>query len=386
VRSDNLLTERDPEKIRWETLPNGDTGLATPEGGGPIAEEHSFCQLSDGSLFCVYRSVDGHPVECYSRDGGYTWEAPQYMTYANGAAVKHPRAANFVWKCADGRYLYWFHNHGGKDYEDRNPVWISGGWEIDSPQGRRIAWSQPEVLFYDDDTFIRMSYPDMIEEDGQFFFTETQKTTARIHSVPAEFLEKVRRQDTVSQIAENGLMLDKPNLSAGDRYPLKLPAFCRRDFLAHDGRRLDMRGGVTLELWADMTELRPGQELLGNWENDRGLRLIRASNGELQFWMSDGQTVCVSLCGALPLSAKGLHHICITADNGPKIVMFIIDGVLWDGGNERQFGWSRFSSALREINGSGILTVAYGGIRHMRIYNRALMVSEAIGNFRRTIN
>ena len=43
LKSTNILTERDPEKITWETLPDGDVGLRTPPGGGPIAEEQSFC-------------------------------------------------------------------------------------------------------------------------------------------------------------------------------------------------------------------------------------------------------------------------------------------------------------------------------------------------------
>ena len=133
LKSANILTEADPEKIAWETLPDGDVGLRTPPGGGPIAEEQSFCVLSDGSFYCVYRTMDGHPACSYSRDGGHTWSTPQYARYADGRLIKHPRAANFVWKCANGKYLYWFHNHGGRSYEDRNPAWLCGGVEVDSP-------------------------------------------------------------------------------------------------------------------------------------------------------------------------------------------------------------------------------------------------------------
>ena len=75
LRSDNILTERDPRKIRWETLPDGEIGLRTPAGGGPVAEEQSFSVMSDGSIFCVYRTIDGHPPSTYSRDGGVTWDA-----------------------------------------------------------------------------------------------------------------------------------------------------------------------------------------------------------------------------------------------------------------------------------------------------------------------
>ncbi|MCX7827283.1 MAG: glycoside hydrolase, partial [Verrucomicrobiae bacterium] len=113
-KSQNILTERDPEKITFETLPDGDIGLRTPAGGGRVAEEQSIVKLSDGSLYCVYRTVDGWPACAYSRDGGHTWTPPAYKTYTpGGRRVKHPRAANFAWNCSNGKFLYWFHNHGG---------------------------------------------------------------------------------------------------------------------------------------------------------------------------------------------------------------------------------------------------------------------------------
>jgi hypothetical protein len=52
-----------------------------------------------------------------------------------------------------------------------------------------IEWSQPEILLYDDDPFIRMSYPDLIEEDGRFYITETQKSVGRVHEIPASLLD-----------------------------------------------------------------------------------------------------------------------------------------------------------------------------------------------------
>ena len=96
VRSPDLLIAPDPGQATWETLPDGDYGLRTPPGGGPIAEEQSYVALSDGSFFCVYRTIDGHPACAYSRDGGHTWTRPEYMRYADGRAIKHPRAANFL--------------------------------------------------------------------------------------------------------------------------------------------------------------------------------------------------------------------------------------------------------------------------------------------------
>ncbi|MDR1503264.1 MAG: glycoside hydrolase, partial [Prevotella sp.] len=110
LQSSNLFIVNDPVKAKWITLPDGDIGLRTPPGGGPIAAEQSFTELSDGSIFCVYRTIDGYPVYTYSRDGGPHWETPRYMKYDDGRLVKHPRAANFIWKCENGKFIYWYHN------------------------------------------------------------------------------------------------------------------------------------------------------------------------------------------------------------------------------------------------------------------------------------
>lgn len=68
---------------------------------------------AEGQHVTTLRSIDGYPVESYSRDDGRTWSTPRYKCYADGRRIKHPRAANFAWRCQNGKYLYWFHNHGG---------------------------------------------------------------------------------------------------------------------------------------------------------------------------------------------------------------------------------------------------------------------------------
>ena len=189
LASPNLLLETEPEKIQWNTLPDGKIGLRTPRGGGVIAEEQNCVVLNDGSICATYRSCDGYPVECYSRDGGRTWEAPHYKCFADGRPMKHPRAACFTWKCQNGKYLCWFHNHGGhfirsmweldtadnpvtrSPYSDRNPVWISGGVEKDG----KLIWGEPQILLYDENPMIRISYPDLLEDDGSITFPKPRK-------------------------------------------------------------------------------------------------------------------------------------------------------------------------------------------------------------------
>jgi len=59
---------------------------------------------------------------------------------------------------------------------------------------------------------------------------------------------------------------------------------------------------------------------------------------------------------------------------------FVVNGILCDGGDERQFGWGRFSPTLRTPNSIAKLKIA-PAVRALRVYNRALRTSEAVGNF-----
>ena len=81
------------------------------------------------------------------------------------------------------------------------------------------------------------------------------------------------------------------------------------------------------------------------------------------------------------LAAGEQHHVGIVIDGGPKVVSFVLDGALCDGGTDRPFGWGRFSRDLRDVNGVAQLSIG-AGVQLMRVYDRALMTSEVIGNGR----
>jgi hypothetical protein len=70
------------------------------------------------------------------------------------------------------------------------------------------------------------------------------------------------------------------------------------------------------------------------------------------------------------------------ADGGPKVIMFVVDGVLCDGGEARPYGWGRFSPTMKECTGAGRLRVGEASISRLRLYGRALRVAEALANYR----
>jgi hypothetical protein len=79
------------------------------------------------------------------------------------------------------------------------------------------------------------------------------------------------------------------------------------------------------------------------------------------------------------------QHVAVTVDGGPKIVTFVIDGQFNDGDATRQFGWGRFPAGLDDVNGAATAKVAplvHGEMKLLRLYNRYLLTSEAVGNHR----
>ena len=44
---------------------------------------------------------------------------------------------------------------------------------------------------------IRMSYPDFVVEDGEYYITETQKNVARVHHIDRELIEGLFHQSGI---------------------------------------------------------------------------------------------------------------------------------------------------------------------------------------------
>ena len=368
-RSDNILTEANPAKINWEMLPNGEKGVRNPEYQS-VQEEHNVVELNSGDLFCVYRTVMGFPCQSMSKDGGHMWSLPTPMTYGPGRRIiKHNRACPMLWKTSEGKYLFWFHNNGTKGFKGRNPVWITGGIE----ENGAIHWSEPEILLYDEDpTILGMSYPDLIEQDGKFWMTETQKTIARVHAIDHTLLEGMWNQQQNKLVATAGLVLSVK----GEALRAKQVAMPRLPMLDGWGFSLDFR--VHLE------SLSAGQMLL-DWRDatGKGGAVKTTPEQTIQLELSDGKIKSAWDCDPRFLKAGKTYHVTIIVDGGPRIITFLVDGKVCDGGTHRVYGWGRFDKALNDVNGSQLHLAPEltGQLLQLRLYDRYLRNSEAVGNY-----
>jgi hypothetical protein len=273
-------------------------------------------------------------------------------------------------------------------YEDRNPVWLCGGVETDGTGGRVIQWSQPEIVLYDDDPYVRMSYPDLIEEQGKVYLAETQKDVARVHELDPMLLEGLWGQFEGGNGASDCLLLSLqpfgPELPTQVGAPV-LPDLSRRDRGRADQGTLDLRQGFTIELLVRFGTLRAGQVVLDNrTAGGQGFCVQTTAGGTIEIVLNDGRTENRWDCDPGLLREGGVHHVVITVDGGPKIITFVVDGALCDGGDHRQFGWGRFSPHLRGVRGGKILRIApllTGELLLVRVYGKALRTSEAIGSY-----
>jgi len=219
-----------------------------------------------------------------------------------------------------------------------------------------MYWSQPEILLYDPDPKARISYPDFVEEKGRYFITETQKTIARVHEIDAGLLEGVWNQFDRKVVARNGLKLEWKGGTPTVTMP-RLP---------------DLRegGGFSIDMWVKFRELSEGQTLLDTRiSGGKGMALTTSDRFTLRLTLNDGKTP--SAWDSDPGTHAGTlrtdewQHIAVIVDGGPKIITFVIDGVLNDGGAARQYGWGRFDPALSDVNGATNVTRGAGVIRRI---------------------
>ena len=382
MQSPNILSENDPKAIQWNLLPDGDEGLRAPKG--PVAEEVNPVELNDGSLYALYRTIDGYSCHAYSHDRGHTWTPAAYATYTpNGRNIKHPRAATFVKKFSNRHYLMWYHNHAGESmltgpwnpYLNRNPAWVAGGIEREG----HIYWSQPEILLYDADPKTSMSYPDFVEDGGEFYVTETIKTHARVHHIERSLLEGMWNQADARSVSQRGLLqtVTVDQLQNGSTIAMpKLPSL--------------QGSGFTIEFWIRLSELTEEQIILDARDGGtRGIAIATSDHSTLAIALNDGvhQAAWDSDPGIQEgtLRTGAWQHIAFVVDGGPKIITVIVDGILNDGGPLRDYGWGRFHSELDDVNGLASAKVGvgiFGAIRLLRIYDRPLRTSEVVGNWR----
>lgn len=227
VRCDNLLTEQDPERLRFTLLPEGPRGIradvrkhwdnpalqrlmtafdAVPYESAYCFQEMTLLALSDGRWVGVGRSFLGSPGYTVSEDRGKTWSAVEPLCYGpDGPPIEHPMTMCPVTQTSDGRIILLFTNNDGTrrgakhvwegEGRTRNPQWLAVGREIlGEKRNGGLHFGEPLLLAEVDDTGetnlkTGISMPQFLEREGRcFVMYNINKEHLLLDELPAEVL------------------------------------------------------------------------------------------------------------------------------------------------------------------------------------------------------
>ena len=155
---------------------------------------------------------------------------------------------------------------------------------------------------------------------------------------------------------------------------------------------------MTLQWQIVLDSLAPGQILFdARAANGDGLVFSTAQDKRVQVVLKTGRNTVAWRTDKQFIKAGRRHRITVILDNGPGIIMGLVDNKLCDGDPEDIFGWHRYrdldavkngpvrtnrppprSIAPVPLNSRRAARVDHRQVRAFAIYNRALTVSQVI--------
>lgn len=357
------------------TLPEGKKELM-PRGNDRITEEHCCVKLSDGTLFVTSRTESGYPLVFVSRDDGKSFTDGFIPSHVGGLPVKQPRAANFLWKLKNGKYLYWCHNVGKMYYDFRNPAWCCPCFEVDTENGKELAYGQPEILFYHRGNHLSISYPDIIEHKGQLLITETQKQIARIHTVSEKLQNALFNQDTVCKRLEGIPMAELKEKGMPEQVYAKINQDDREEW-----KEIVESSGTT---WIFEGTFEKNSSVLNAYNKKRGGFRVNVNDDGTITCFASGEGANVTIESSINLCDNKKHHVVWIMDTAACISYLVIDGVFDNGGDVFECGWKYIPPMLSNIR--AVKDVIFSEkLIDVRLISNSILTYDAIGDWRSTL-
>lgn len=230
LRGDNLLTETDPDRLRFTLLPEGPRGLradvrkhwdnpalqrllacfdGVPYEAAWNFQEMTLVALSGDRWVGVGRTFLGAPGYTVSLDHGRTWSAVEPLCYGpDRPPIPHPMTMCPVTQMCDGRIVLLFTNNDGTrrgarhvwdgDGRTRNPQWLVVGREMPGEiRNAGLVFGEPLLLAEVDDsgeTNLKtgVSMPQFLERDsGCYVMYNVNKEHVLLDRIPADALAAI---------------------------------------------------------------------------------------------------------------------------------------------------------------------------------------------------
>jgi len=372
VASDNILSERNPNLVRFRLLPEGEKGIRNSDSDG-LQLSHHLTTLSDGAIICVF-SDKGYVTQSVSRDLGKSWLKSTPVTFGSGGRkVRSGGMAPKIFRTCEGRYLLCYSNQRadrGSIDAGVSAVFISGGVERDDGS---ILWSEPELLLYADDGAQLSAVTDMIEQKGRFWFAAVCDNRFSLTEMPAELLASLWTDVPGAALCGKGLLSESLFADGGHRELEIPPGF---------GEVAD--GGFSIEMLLLLEQLEYGTVLFGNFDGRRGVKveaLKKSGCVTLRISLFDGDISASWQTDDGVIKLSQIHHVVFICDFAAGLISAVVDGQFCEEAANSKRGWNSLPDGFRPVTSSSRKAKVAGGVKMLRLFNRPLRTVEAAINF-----
>jgi hypothetical protein len=225
--------------------------------------------------------------------------------------------------------------------------------------------------------------------------SETEKLVARIHPVPADFVQRICGQwDTPPLPDKTDLLWSWQRTSDGKAkeamppFPLLYNRWAKK--------RQDLHHGLSLLMTIRGGALQAGILLDNRDEAGRGFILELTDVLTVRLALNDGRA---ATCWESTLRLENentIQTVGVILDGSAQIITGIVNGQFDDGGKKRPYGWGLLHPSLQSIGG-GPRDVVYPWhqgvensnlslaeqVTHCHIYSRTLLTAETIAVLKR---
>jgi len=242
-----------------------------------------------------------------------------------------------------------------------------------------IVWTQPEILLFQippcAEVHCGIGYPDFVDLGDRVLISETDKVHSRLHNISSDLLKGLMSQHLTDTVAAS------PTVSLSPP-PEQITAPTWGDLDHGAGFTIEMAFKTPSGAWEmngegevallDCSDSGHGVRIMQNVTDDAvTINLGDATTSTTTTWTSDDQC---------RIASRPHNHVSFIVDGSSRFLGIVVNGVLNDGGSERLQGWTKLG-AIASVDAKDECSVS-PSVTLLRVYQRALRTSEAIGNWR----
>jgi hypothetical protein len=352
---------------------------------GQYMNDATITYLSGSSVWISYRTGDGKIGLAKSTDMGANWTI-EYLKYTpEGRLLKNTNSPiwNFTNDNGD-KFMHFYNDSTLNTYMRRDIVYVTHFYDV---SGVRYH-TEPEVTLYgitqsdrSNDLYTRLNPPKYgnpgspyIVQDSTVLGKVGDKLETRHINPPESFFNTILTQPTINVVEPDA----EKTMTAGQLCGITSTSMTTLSNPGDDG-------SFTIDLWARFNSTTSGQVLIDSYSGSTGIKVTTDSNNRIKFYMGDGTNSITLTSNDNSIGTTNEHHIVIVVDGMADLIYMVVDGLFQDGGSERTRGTTWFTHDMVSVNGSSTLTLGNSAnitLKGLRIYNKALMTTHAIGNFR----